>query len=193
MRFTKIEVLEWFGKQDRSYRLALLCTYWMRDTAPYKPSVFEVARGTWMEFGGKWVSFADLADLLEERPSRDILSSDFSLNQLHALIRVPFEILSDYSREWDKLAPSPLLYQKMKGALWFEYARQIRNAISHNFHFRFRKSDKLPITWNGITLSQEMEGKPITYQSLWHKKGYELFLEMKAFAKKLPEPFRDSV
>ena len=41
VRFAKKDVLEWFDRQDRSYRLALLCTYWIRDTADYKPSASE--------------------------------------------------------------------------------------------------------------------------------------------------------
>src|SRR5271165_7536081 len=95
MRFAKTDVLECFDRQDRSYRLAILCTHWIRDTAPYKPSASEEARGLRMEIRGTWLSFADLADMLEQQPSRDVLSSDFVLNQLHALIRTPFGILED--------------------------------------------------------------------------------------------------
>jgi hypothetical protein len=76
----------------------------------------------------------------------------------------------------------------MKATSWYEVARIVRNAISHNFHFQYTKHDKekiLPVTWNCLTLSQGMEGRAITYESLWHKSGYELFLEMRAFAEKL--------
>ncbi|MGP7985668.1 hypothetical protein [Rhodoblastus sp.] len=182
----KTEVLEWFDKQERSYRLALLCTYWIRDTAPYKPSVSEAARGFLMEVHGQWLSFADLAEMLEQQSSRDALSSDFILNQLHALIRAPFGILEDYCKAYDKAGLTLCLWQKMQTTSWFQFTRIVRNAISHNFHFMYRPADRLPIAWNGITLSREMEGQPITYE-LWHKKGYELFLEMKAFAEALPE------
>lgn len=190
MRFTKMEVLEWFDRQDRSYRLAFLCDDWILDGARYKPSAIEKARGTWMKVRGRCLSFADLADRLEQPSSRNALSSDFMLNQLHALIRVPFEILRDYCKDFDNSDPTQHLVQKMKEAPWYEYARMVRNVISHNFHVQFEKHDKkiLPVTWNGITLSQEMEGQPITYKSLWHKKGYELFLAMRTFAKSLPAP-----
>jgi hypothetical protein len=141
-----------------------------------------------MEVRGTWLSFADLADKLESS-SRHALSSDFILNQLHALIRAPFEILHDYCEDYDKVDSALLLLEEMKAAPWFHYARIVRNAISHNFHFQYSKHDKtiLPVTWNGITLSQETEGQAITYESLWHKKGYELFLEMRIFAEALPE------
>jgi hypothetical protein len=154
MRFAKTEVLEWFAKQDRSYRLALLCTHWIRDTAHYKPSASEEARGFRMKVRGGGLSFADLADMLEQQSSRDALSSDFILNQLHALIRVPFEILCDYCKEYDKSAPTRLLLEEMKATSWYEVARIVRNAISHNFHFQYTKHDKekiLPVTWNCLT------------------------------------------
>ena len=168
MRFAKTDVLESFDRQDRSYRLALLCTYWIRDTAGYKPSASEQARGMHMEFRHKVVPFADLAEMLEQQPSRDTLSSDFLLNQLYALIRAPFEIVGDYCEDYDKVMGGKRLSKQMKASPWFQFARIIRNAISHNFHFQYGTYDKslLPVTWNGITLSQDMEGKPLTSGSL---------------------------
>jgi hypothetical protein len=46
----------------------------------------------------------------------------------------------------------------------------------------------LPIMWRGISLTVDLEGKAMTYESFWHKPGYELFLEMRRFAEALPEP-----
>ena len=187
MRFAKTEVLDWFDRQDRSYRLAILCTHWIRDTARYKPSAPEEARGFRMKVRDRWLSFADLADKLEQQSSRDAMSSDFILNQLHALIRAPFEILHDYCEDWDKKIQRDLL-KELKEAPWYIFTWHIRNAISHNFHFDFsgRYKQRIPITWNGITLTDDMEGQPMQYE-LWHKPGYELFLEMRAFAEALPE------
>jgi hypothetical protein len=45
----------------------------------------------------------------------------------------------------------------------------------------------LPVTWNGITIDINCDGKDITFETLWHRPGYELFLEMKEFAESLPE------
>jgi hypothetical protein len=189
MRFAKTDVLESFDRQDRSYRLALLCTYWIRDTAGYKPSASEQARGMHMVFRDKVVSFADLAEMLEQQSSRDTLSSNFLLNQLYALIHAPLEIVRDYCEDYDKVVGDQRLSNQMKASPWFHFARIIRNAISHNFHFQYGKYDKslLPVTWNGITLSQDMEGQPLTSASLWHKTGYELFLEMRTSAEELPD------
>jgi hypothetical protein len=189
MRFARTEVLEWFDRQERSYRLATLCTHWIRDTARYKPSASEEARGLQMKVRGRFISYADLAERLEQQPARDALASDFILTQLYALICHPFEILKDYCEDYDKSNSTRSLLKEMKATPWYEFVRLIRNALSHNFHFHFGDYDKtmMPITWNLITISQEMDGKSITYESLWHKSGYELFLEMRAFAEVLPE------
>jgi len=139
-----------------------------------------------MKVHGRWRSFADLAALLEQQWSRDAMSADLILNQLHTLIRVPFEILQDYCKDYDKANSARQLWQEMQGTPWFHFARIVRNAISHNFHFHFQSKDKLPITWNGITLSQDMEGQRITYEMFYDNIGYELFLEMRSFAEALP-------
>jgi hypothetical protein len=189
MRFAKAEVIEAFEREDTSYRLAILCTHWLRDTAHFKPSAIGEAQGLKMQAGGKWISFADLAERLEQQSPRDVIVSDFILTQLHALIRAPFEILSDYCEDYDKEVTNGQLLSELKRADWYWFARMIRNAVSHNFHFDFKHDkDKLPVTWNGVTLTEDLQGTPITYKSFWHKPGYELFLEMKAFAATLPEP-----
>src|SRR5947209_5802280 len=100
MRFTKSEILESFNRQSRSYRLAILCTHWLQDAARYKPSAAEDARGLLMQTDNQWVSYADLADLLEQQESCSATTSDFLLNQLHALIRAPFELLRDYCEDY---------------------------------------------------------------------------------------------
>jgi hypothetical protein len=55
MRFTKAEVLEAFDREDMSYRMAILCTHWLRDTAPFKPSASDEARGLKMKVLGQWL------------------------------------------------------------------------------------------------------------------------------------------
>jgi hypothetical protein len=90
-----------------------------------------------MEFRHKVVPFSDLADMLEQQPSRETLSSDFLLNQLYALIRAPFEIVGDYCEDYDKVMGGKRLSKQMKALPWFQFARIIRNAISHNFYFQY--------------------------------------------------------
>jgi hypothetical protein len=190
MRFTKSDILEEFNRQDRSYRLAIICSHWLQGGTQYKPSAVDEARRLRMQALDKWISYSDLADLLERDPTRLVITADFVLNQLHALVRAPFELLSDYCEDFDKAVPDSQLVTAFRAADWYEFARIIRNTVSHNFHFRFSKYDRsrLPIMWRGISLTADLEGKTMTYESFWHKPGYELFLAMRGFAEALPEP-----
>jgi hypothetical protein len=46
--------------------------------------------------------------------------------------------------------------------------------------------DRLPVKWGTVTITEDMEGQPMTAAIFWHRPGYELFLEMRAFAETLP-------
>ena len=188
IRFTKSEILQAFAGADKSYRLGLLCTHWIRDVERYVPNAASLARNLNMQTDSRMVSNADLAALLEDPIKRELLSSDFLLTYLHTLIRAHFELLSDYCEDFDRAAPGESLLAKMKSAPWYGVAYIVRNAVSHNFHIELGKTQKhLPISWRTITITEEMEGRPMTAEIFWHRPGYELFLEMQAFAKALPE------
>lgn len=190
MRFNKTEILEYFDREDRNYRLAMLCTHWIRDAAPFTPSVISEAKSLSMIVAGRSITFSDLAAALEDRSRSEIISSQFLLNHLHSLIRLPFELLKDYCEDFDRGTKAAFLMGKLKNMPWYQYTKLVRNAISHNFHFAFNPRDKsrLPVTWNGITIDISCDGKAITYETLWHRSGYQLFLEMREFADSLPEP-----
>lgn len=188
IRFAKAEILQAFAREDRSYRLGILCTHWIRDVERYAPNAAALARSLHMQTDSKMVSDADLAVLLEDPVKRELLSSDFLLTYLHTLIRAPFELLLDYCEDFDKAAPGQSLLSEMKSAPWYGVAYIVRNAVSHNFHIEFGRSrDKLPIKWRTITITEEMEGQSMTAAIFWHRPGYELFLEMQAFAAAMPE------
>ncbi len=189
MRFTKADILQEFDRQDRSYRLAIISSHWLQGGAQYKPSAIEEAQNLRMQAGNKWVSYTDLVDLLGKDPSRLLITTEFVLIPLHALIRVPFEVLRNYCEDYDKASPGHNLVKKLRAADWYEYARAIRNTVSHNFRFDFSryKESQFPIRWRDITLTYDLHGQAITHESFWHKPGYELFLEMRDLAATLPE------
>lgn len=141
-----------------------------------------------MAVGNKWVTYGDLGAMLDHDIVKIQVTSDFVLNQLHALIRAPFELLRAYCKDYDEANREQSLIPLLKSTPWFEFTRLIRNAISHTFRYQFTERDKLrlPITWNGITLREELDGQAMTYE-LWHRPGYELFVEMRTFARAMPE------
>lgn len=179
----KSEVLEVFSRQEKAYRLAILCSHWIRDAGHFSPSASETARGLEMGVGRDWISFLDLAEELEQPLQRDSLSSHFVLTHLYALICPSFEALRSYCQEH-----SPTLLSKLKGEDWYEFGRHVRNALSHNHRFHFREYEKtrLPVSWNGVVISADLQGEPIGYKTFWHKTGYDLFIAMQEFAKRLP-------
>jgi hypothetical protein len=190
MRLKKAEILDYFNREDKNYRLAILCTHWIRDTAPFTPSAISEAKSLFITVAGQTIAFSDLAAELEDSHRREMMSSQFLLNHLHSLIRLPFELLNDYCEDFDRVTKQPALKSRLRSTPWYQYTRLVRNAVSHNFRFAFSQSDKskLPITWNGVTIDGNCDGKAITYETLWHRRGYELFLEMKQYADSLPEP-----
>ena len=52
----------------------------------------------------------------------------------------------------------------LKSQGWYEFARVTANAISHNFRWEFRPYDLscLPVSYNGITLTKELDGQPVS-------------------------------
>jgi hypothetical protein len=190
MRLKKTEILDYFNGEDKNYRLAILCTQWIRDTAPFTPNAISEAKSLSMTIAGRTITFSDIAAELKDSDRRDMISSQFLLNHLHSLIRLPFELLKDYCEDFDNSAnpKQSVLMDKLKNMPWYQYTRLVRNAVSHNFRFAFSQSDKskLSVTWNGITIDRNCDGKAITHETLWHRRGYELFLEMKEFAASLP-------
>lgn len=77
-----------------------------------------------MKVLGTWVSYSELATLLEQDASRFSITTDFVLKQLHALIRVPFELLSDYCEGFDRASPGSTMVKKLRDVDWYEYAHQ---------------------------------------------------------------------
>jgi hypothetical protein len=127
MRFTKSEVLDEFARQDRSYRLAIMSSHWLQGGAHYKPSAAEEARGLHMKVLDTWVSYFDLAELLEQDPFS--ITTDFVLNQLHSLVRVPFELLGDYCEDYDQAAPGRIMMKELRAADWYEYTHCMHKGL----------------------------------------------------------------
>ena len=188
MRFTKAEILSAFEREDRSYRLGMMCTHWIRDVERYTPTAAKLANEVQMSANNSWISNGDLAVALVDPAQRETLSSNFLLTYLHTLIRAPFELLSDYCEDFDKVHPDERLHKRFTESAWYGVAYIVRNAVSHSFHIQFGKlRHTLPITWRTVTITEAMDGRPMTDDIFWHKPGYELFMEMRAFAENMPE------
>src|SRR5258708_17520234 len=185
--YSKTDILQQFDRYEVAYRLAILSSHWLRGGDRYKPSAVEAAKTLAMEVRGEWLEFADIAGMLANNETLTAMTSEFVRVQLHALVCVPFELLRDYCNENNDISPNHQLLALLKATPWFTFARLVRNAMLHNFHFHFGPHEKtfLPITWNGIILTEKLDGQALRFE-LWHKPGYELFVQMRDFAEDRP-------
>ena len=176
-----------FRRQDAAYKAAYIASHWLRHTTNFKPSAVEEARGLWMNVDDDWIDFLDIACELERDPTAIV--GDVTLNQLHATVRAPFELLNDYCEDFDKQLTPKRIVQLMQEQEWYWYAYGVRNAISHNFRFEFSAAyrRRLPVSWNGMTITSEMESKPLQPSEFSHGQGYRLFRAMRGFATTLPD------
>ena len=89
--------------------------------------VLEVSRA---KFGTYTVEFKKVKNLLINPVHRQIALKEFLKSQIRALIKESFELVKNYCDETNQDS-------KLKTAPWYQFARIIRNCLSHNFKFGF--------------------------------------------------------
>ena len=140
-------------------------------------SSIEHLRSSHASFGGYTVKFDQVNLLLALDNDRQIALKEFLTMLIRALLKESFELVREYSensKQTNLLTAQP----------WYQFARLIRNCVSHDFHFRFTSNDmkKLPVTWNTRVVDAPLQGKPLTISFLGYDGTWELFNEMEQFA-----------
>ena len=107
-----------------------------------------------------------------------VLIQEFMKSQMRALGKESFDILKNYlitNSLWVEVKPNACL----------QFARIIRNALSHNFCFEFGKHEKsiLPVTWHGRTINSSMEGQELTLSFYSPQCAWELFNDLRKLIK----------
>ncbi|HRQ87077.1 MAG TPA: hypothetical protein PLY16_03120 [Candidatus Saccharibacteria bacterium] len=92
------------------------------------------------------------------------------------LIKECFEVAKSYSKFMG-------IGKTLTVQPWYHWARIVRNAITHDLHFVFNKSDHniLPITWCGKTIDLPMNGMPFTQDFLGPELTIQLIVEIHDF------------
>ena len=141
------------------------------------PEVYPILEVQSASFGTYTVTFDQVSKLLRVTTDRDIAVKEFLTMLLRALIKESFELIKDYS---DRSGQAMLL----KSQNWYQFARIIRNCISHNFHFEFNSYDKglLPVTWGSRTITAAMDRQPLPLTFFGYTEAWELFKEFISFA-----------
>lgn len=185
---SKVYVLNVIDRQEMAFRLTLLASQWFTSPFAFSPSAIEIAQNTEMEFGGKLISFLDLAEGLQKDPYGTI--APLTDAQLYEAVRASLEATRQYCLFYDKETGLERLYKKLQKEQWFVWAKAIRDAASHDQHFRFDAKnfkDLMPRTWNGITIKENLHGKPLTQDMFWANAVYQLLIDIKKFVQCLPD------
>jgi len=91
-----------------------------------------------------------------------------------------YEALFAYCESTGQLPP-------MQAQPWYQFARMVRNSLTHTQHWKFRQGNlsKLPVSWHGKTINASMDGKMLDFDFYDWYDGCELWSEMYQFAETL--------
>ena len=128
------------------------------------------------KFGTYTVEFKQVKNLLMKPADRGVPLKEFHLSQFRAFIKESFELINNYCEETKQDS-------KFKSEPWYQFARLIRNCLSHNFKFKFNKKDKriLPVTWKSRTIDATMDCKHLKLGFFGYVETWELFTEYQSF------------
>lgn len=129
------------------------------------------------DFGGFVVRFDTVETYFRLPGQRDDSLRSLALLHLCSLVKDSFEL----TKHRAKIADRFLL---MQAEPWYQFARLIRNCVAHSFVFDFNRGDlqRLPVTWNGITLDASMHGKELPLATFGWREAWNLFGDIRAFA-----------
>jgi len=95
---------------------------------------------------------------------------------MRALIKESFELIKDYCDVTNQSS-------SFRAETWHQFARMIRNCLSHNFRFEFNNHDKklLPVLWKNRTIDSSMDGQQLQLNFFGYVETWELFSEYQDF------------
>jgi hypothetical protein len=120
-----------------------------------------------------------LADLVTQTDARKTMCMNFNLLMKQDMVRTTYEHIAHYCEEHK-------CFDEMKKQPWWNFARVIRNTISHKNGARLHRwPDNAPdsATWRGHTISKSELGKDIVFEP---DEAFRLCDEMRTFAETLP-------
>jgi len=142
-----------------------------------EPAALDHLRKSHASFGGYTVPFDQVAHMLASEADRQVAIKEFLTMLLRALLKESFELVRDYATN----SKQDSLFRSQP---WYQFARIIRNCVSHDFHFRFTAHDHklLPVSWKGRTITSALDGQSLPIAFLGYDGAWELFCELERFA-----------
>lgn len=168
---TKTELISQLENAKNNYILGLAAISLFSND-----KVYPVLEESHAKFGTYSVEFKQVKNLLMKPADRNIAVKEFLTSQIRALIKESFELIKNYCDETKQDS-------KFKAEPWYQFARMIRNCLSHNFKFEFRNYDKslLPVNWESRTIDASMDGNHLELIFFGYVETWELFAEYQAF------------
>jgi len=138
--------------------------------------VYPILDESHAKFGTYTVEFKQVKNLLTKPTDLGIAVKEFLTSQIRALIKESFELIKNYCDQTNQIS-------KFKAKPWYQFARMIRNCLSHNFKFEFRDYDKrlLPVSWKGKTIDVSMDGSHLELKFFGYVESWETFMEYQTF------------
>jgi hypothetical protein len=140
------------------------------------PEAYPVLEKNHAAFGTYTVEFAQVVSLLRITVDREIAIREFLTSQIRSLIKESFVLIKDNS---DSTSQTALF----KAEPWYQFARLIRNCLSHNFKFKFNDHDNklLSVSWMARTITSAMDGQHLKLDFFGYVESWELFREYQDF------------
>ena len=127
-------------------------------------------------FGDYSITFDQVSELLKKAPDHGIVLNEFNKMLMRATIIESFEHIKEYCQNTNQ-------YPLFKKQPWYEFARIIRNFLSHNCRFIINKfdRDRLPVKWGDIEITERMHGRGLETGSFGNIETWELFQQFTTF------------
>ncbi len=173
----KKELLSSLNEIDDMLTLSLASvTYFHRDK-----DLKMLSQHRMMHFGRVW-NLQYLAEELRDSQKQAQRLSDFTWVVEKFLLREPYTIIVEYCRINKQES-------KLKQQLWYDFARIIRNFITHGFLDNEQYNQNIfPVKWENYKIEwQEIENGKIDFTKFDIKMPLKIFDEIRTFANNLPD------
>jgi hypothetical protein len=142
-----------------------------------RPDAYDMLRSDVARFGNFTVPLDQVGHLLTKPGDRDEHLKQFAIVMMRDLVTLSYELALYH-------AAHAGFRSELEKEPWFNFASVIRNCLSHNLRIGFSKRTRsaLPIRWQELELTADMEGKPLPLEFFNWDHAWRLFMDIKAFA-----------
>lgn len=130
------------------------------------------------KFGNYSIEFKQVANMMKKENDKNVVCKEYFKMGLRILIKEAFELIKNYSKETKQ-------EQIFTSQSWYQFARCIRNCLSHDCKFQLydkgKPSYKLPICWKNKTIDISFNNTELQLSFFGSTGAWELFCEFHSF------------